>query len=467
MDPVQQSSSTNPEQYRLTSLPATYFDPAKNDPDGWTECILRPGMKEALLAQPGFPIRVPRPSSPAHRIGPIDGAGLGMFATRAIEAGDLIFAERPLLLGPGAWTYVLERDPGTDRMDMLFREWEEYMKVAVDRMDPAKQAAYRALSNAHLDDGSLPLVGILRTNGFSVTGVLRKVVPDLPKGEIHELTAIGEVLSRVNHSCRPNAHVRMDTHSLSLQLVALRPIASGEQVTVAYTDILAPYTTRKRKLAPYGFTCSCLSCADPVRSDRRRRTLALARRVLHREDFTVWLHPASGLSDEHMSGLLEEVREKIEAEGLWDTPMYAEYLMRMRDMYAALGKREELEKAALRVLEYASAHEGYIEPLVRKSAAIVHGHPGNCEFWDVRAKFRENPPPVDESLSEEELERMYKSKQDKEESDEKKEPDEKQQDQVKTDEGQEEGIQKQEQDNAQQQNLEQEAKTAMETTPTV
>lgn len=51
--------------------------------------------------------------------------------------------------------------------------------------------------------------------------------------EEHEAVAFG-VVSLANHSPDPNAWVEMDPESRLMRLIALRPIAPGEEITVDY-----------------------------------------------------------------------------------------------------------------------------------------------------------------------------------------------------------------------------------------
>lgn len=44
----------------------------------------------------------------------------------------------------------------------LLTEWEREVRGASDRMLPQDKAAFMALSNSHLHDGTGPILGILR-----------------------------------------------------------------------------------------------------------------------------------------------------------------------------------------------------------------------------------------------------------------------------------------------------------------
>ena len=55
-------------------------------------------MKRKVLSTPGFPSPIQHPPKIVHEIRQVKGRGLGVFATKDIQAGDLILAERPLLV---------------------------------------------------------------------------------------------------------------------------------------------------------------------------------------------------------------------------------------------------------------------------------------------------------------------------------------------------------------------------------
>lgn len=79
-------------------------------------------------------------------------------------------------------------------------------------------------------------------------------------------------------SCSPNALYRWDIHTFSLTLYAVRAIQREEQITIAYTDILAPRQQRVARLrAAYNFNCRCASCRLPAddgkKSDKNRAAL--------------------------------------------------------------------------------------------------------------------------------------------------------------------------------------------------
>ncbi|KAF8869916.1 hypothetical protein CPB84DRAFT_1855920 [Gymnopilus junonius] len=65
------------------------------DPEGHSECILYGLAKARVVNDPDYPAAVPKPSgnSQSYVVKPMGDMGLGAFATRDIEAGDITLAE--------------------------------------------------------------------------------------------------------------------------------------------------------------------------------------------------------------------------------------------------------------------------------------------------------------------------------------------------------------------------------------
>ncbi|KAK7056854.1 hypothetical protein VNI00_002571 [Paramarasmius palmivorus] len=66
-----------------------------------------------------------------------------------------------------------------------------------------------------------------------------------------------------NHSCVPNAAAKYlitSGKSVMMEVVALRPISAGEEITLPYIDPALLQTRRTVFQMTYGFTCRCPSC---------------------------------------------------------------------------------------------------------------------------------------------------------------------------------------------------------------
>lgn len=168
-----------------------------NDPDGWTESLLRRPALDHILSSPGFPCRPHHPPDVCFRIGPSQ-TGLGMFATRDLTMGDHILTERPLTVTPTGipmpnFAKGLVGLTDAERRQAILNEWENtYLQPCFNRLDPKTQEAFLDLANSHTEDGSGPILGVIRTNGFEVAGVMD---PD-PNGEY---AAVCKTMCRINH----------------------------------------------------------------------------------------------------------------------------------------------------------------------------------------------------------------------------------------------------------------------------
>lgn len=78
--------------------------------------------------------------------------------------------------------------------------------------------------------------------------------------------ALYRLHSHLNHSCSPNVSVQhplIDTQPAKVTIVAKRPIASGEELTVTYVNPRNSLKKRRRELKEWGFgECQCERCLE-------------------------------------------------------------------------------------------------------------------------------------------------------------------------------------------------------------
>jgi hypothetical protein len=186
----------------FTTIPAKTFT-APFDPDGHSEWVVHAGTKAKVINAPGYPKPVPKPNGtqPAYVIKPTPDKGLGIFATRDIKMGELIFAERPLLVSPkgslGISPNIQHYDLKT-RMAIMKMEWEKVLEKAVGRMAPEDRNAFMDLANSHKDDGSGPILGIINTNAFSLGSEVFDGPEKLADGS-NVYSGVIKIGSRINH----------------------------------------------------------------------------------------------------------------------------------------------------------------------------------------------------------------------------------------------------------------------------
>ncbi len=216
--------TTEGTRYIFSAQPPIPLEATLADlPDGWTECMFVPKVQYIILNTVGFSTPMKRLTRPRYRLGAIPSKGTGMFALTDLQANETILWERPLLICPvGVDQRGLDVGHGSDNWTLpecrmaLLDVAEGYMEIIVGRMDPENQEAYKALANSHLQDGSPPLIGIVRTNCLAVSGLTDPDLLDYPSAQY---VAVCKVASRVNHRsvCTDITHISLaDASKLSL-----------------------------------------------------------------------------------------------------------------------------------------------------------------------------------------------------------------------------------------------------------
>lgn len=93
-----------------------------------------------------------------------------------------------------------------------------------------------------------------RCNNFGITDELLQCVG----AGVYPMGAL------LNHSCTPNCVLRFNLvpgQDVALQVVAVEPIAAGEELCHSYVDLVLHTSTRRHRLySTYGFTCTCERC---------------------------------------------------------------------------------------------------------------------------------------------------------------------------------------------------------------
>lgn len=180
----------------ITTIPPTR---TPGDPDIQSQWMTRRETKLKVLDIPGFPQPVPKPPKVSHVIKETKKMGKGVFATRDIKFGELVFAERPLLVIPANFNISGVNPPAHYTMEqqqrIIMMEHEKKLEIMFGRMSEKNQKDFKELMNSHTEDGSGPLIGVIRTNGFGVMAKIDEQDFAITRG----YTAIGKIGSRINH----------------------------------------------------------------------------------------------------------------------------------------------------------------------------------------------------------------------------------------------------------------------------
>lgn len=216
--------------------------------------------------------------------------GLGVFALHAVQPGERLLAERPLL----EWSK--ERDG--DRTEEL--------EAAVALLREKSRRAYWALCQNAEHGKTKHAYGIWLSNA-------------LPTEDEPATAAVFRVASRLNHSCRPNAHINWNSKLQRITVHALTPIASGEEVRIHYRGGGDGETRDERQAGlrdDFGFVCACKLCAD---LDDKARAASDARQTGIASLFT---QIAASPTPRNLVQLVEKRLALMSKEGVltsWDT----------------------------------------------------------------------------------------------------------------------------------------------------
>ena len=245
--------------------------------------------------------------------------GLGVFATKWIQRGTRIVAERPV------FTVKSERDVYLATRDLLPEDRDYLMQLSLNEAARSPhvewvRAAWHVMrgaltpgaqkeqsgNNARLGLGTITeymtLLAAFRNNNFDVGNNTQAVFRDI---------------SRFNHSCVPNTQGNFNSNLGRFTIHALRPIKEKEEITVSYLELHgATRNVRQALLGKgYGFKCGCPVC-DP---NTQRGRDGERRRVEMRERLQKYAQEASQREGQDYAAELEMLLEVIglfEKEGL-------------------------------------------------------------------------------------------------------------------------------------------------------
>jgi len=173
------------------------------------------------------------------------GKGLGMFATKLIKRGDLIIFEKPLF---------------------TFHESKLDFNDIIAGLSAEKREIFNALHDCHHSAECKTSLGIINTNS-------------LPLGKGATTRGIFPNISRICHSCYPNANHTWNPEKQGESIYCMKKIMPGEEIFISYVD---PYSSRKdRKFkckVGFNFDCNCILCGETneekaKQSDERREKM--------------------------------------------------------------------------------------------------------------------------------------------------------------------------------------------------
>lgn len=139
---------------------------------------------------------------------------------------------------------------------------DEEIRSSFEALTAAQKAQFLALHEGHRSVNTR-LARISNANAFGIHNDASYLYLDV---------------SRINHSCCPNAAVGEIADAM--QILAIRPIEKGEEIFISYHSMMTGMTRQQRQNYlhwSYGFNCDCAVCSRKGRegqlSDARRRII--------------------------------------------------------------------------------------------------------------------------------------------------------------------------------------------------
>jgi len=202
----------------------------------------------------------------------IEGKGNGLVADKVISPGTVIFSEKPLFMFEHG-----QEDNLIDIYERFENLSERHQSIIMNLHDPNPQSDNiennRAIYNV---DATLQkkikmdkLRRVLSSNSISIGN------PVLGESKTNSV-GVYENFSRINHSCCSNSVSNWKGSSTKLQIIAVRPISKGEEITFDYLGAgsLYDYEERRIRLKARDIDCTCeiciLSKKDRMINDQKR-----------------------------------------------------------------------------------------------------------------------------------------------------------------------------------------------------
>lgn len=164
---------------------------------------------------------------------PLPGKGQGLIAVQDISKGTRILSDKPLfqIQGFGSELPVIEKE----------------IQRKLNLLSQDDRGAFRFLYNSTPGD-SYPLTGIVKTNALSL-------------GPGSSVGRIFPIISRINHSCRPNTQYTWNSSTEHETIHAIRDIKKRKEITISYNLSGSSQPRMQRLKRSYGFDCTCDLCS--------------------------------------------------------------------------------------------------------------------------------------------------------------------------------------------------------------
>lgn len=241
--------------------------------------------------------------------------GLGVFAKTFIPRGTRIFSEAPLLaISPGQNAgdiYSASRSLSSDDRrrflglsthvtnELKIMRWSQAVWYTLTHTLSSlfrREKGIGAMSWPNPKE-HVTIISIFRNNAFNLGASSAFQQAVFPK------------ISRINHSCVPNAQGNFHDELGRFNIHATRDIETGEELTLNYLQELgaAREVRQERLMSGYGFSCECTACDMSSSKGRDGEK----RRVKMHEELAKYVEEVAGGSVQSSEAELEAVQRFI------------------------------------------------------------------------------------------------------------------------------------------------------------
>ncbi|KAM7268984.1 hypothetical protein ACFE04_024481 [Oxalis oulophora] len=203
-------------------------------------------------------------------------SGRGLFATKNIEAGNLVVVTKAVAIERGILSGKEESD---ENIQLVM--WKSFIDKVIDTAAKCERSNHLiSLLSSGENENQLdtPDITVFRPetefDSYSTEKIDKeRILSILDVNSLVEDSISAKVLGKnsgfygvglwllasfINHSCTPNARrLHIGDH---IVILMSRDIKAGEEITFAYFDVLSPLTKRKEMLKSWGFHCRCNRC---------------------------------------------------------------------------------------------------------------------------------------------------------------------------------------------------------------
>ena len=309
---------------------------------------------------------------PLFEIRHIPGKGKGLVARFDIAEGTRLLDEKPLSTVP----------------NMAPELHETVLASKLKSLTKDEQRRYLSLHNNF--PGKYPFSGIAKTNA-------------LPCGSGSVVGGIYPTICLINHSCLPNSHNNWNDDKERETIHAIRPIRSGEEITISY-DNGGPSTVRWTQLKQaFGFDCKCDVCSLPPpelhRSNGRREQIQQLGEAIG-DPFRIMRNPITALSDCYSSFKLIKEEYRGHAGALFPRLYYDAF-----QICVAHGDRSRATVFAEHAYKARVVCEGEDSPATEKMRRLMQDPTSHINFGGYSMRWKTKRESVPEGTDALEFER--------------------------------------------------------------